>query len=78
MPQNPQRPVHTLLGTVELEDSLAKKDIANFCTQLNFWQSPKKHGLPKRWKIRSNCNHMPSIVRLFFAQTTLNFWEHYL
>jgi len=58
--QNPQRRVHALLGAVELDDSLAEKDTAPFyldklgncltnsCTQLNFWQWPKKHDLPKR------------------------------
>jgi hypothetical protein len=64
--QNPQRQVHALLGAVELEDALAKKDTANFCTQLIFWQSPK-----------AILNHAPSIVRLFSAQTTLNSWAHY-
>ncbi len=35
MPQNPQRPVHALLGTVGLEDSLAiKSALLDFTTTL--------------------------------------------
>ncbi len=48
MPQNPASQVHALLGTVELEDSLAVKDLlANLTTFYNeLCFSPKPNETP--------------------------------
>ena len=67
MPQNPTRQVHALLAAIELEDSMAVKDLPanllNFTRDFDFYQNPNeiinRNACYQKWILRIKATDKP-------------------